>query len=557
MPEGLPLAVIISLAYSVRKMYEEKNFVKKLASCEIMGGANNICSDKTGTLTKNEMTVTDVYQGATSHKIKINDPQYNYNDYFKCKKVSDLFSQSLSCNTQGNLDEASATELAMLKMLKKFGTDFEAVREQHKGHKLIRFPFTSKRKKMSTVAENITDQENGHDKRLHSKGAAEIVLSLCEFYLDEDGNKQTLDETKKEQFMGQIETYARGALRIICLAYKDLKIGEVGPNHDHQAADGFNQEVEVNGGLVCLGILGIKDVIRPEVPDAVIKCQHAGIRVRMVTGDNKITAQAIAKECKISNKGDSEYACMEGPEFYNICGGLMCITCNKPSPQDCKCDPKKINEKVKNLAEFKKIWPELNVLARSRPDDKYLLVSALREVGEVVAVTGDGTNDAPAMKKADVGFAMGIAGTDVAKAAADIVLLDDNFASIVVAAKWGRNIYDNIRRFLQFQLTVNIVALISAFVGACILRESPLQPIQLLWVNLIMDSLGSLALATEPPSEKLLERAPQSRDEYIISRKMMKHLTGMGISIYLIFILVFAGEYFLPETTCCPNEVPY
>lgn len=449
-PEGLPLAVIISLAYSVRKMYAEKNFVKKLASCEIMGGANNICSDKTGTLTKNEMTVTDVYQGTATHKITTEAPQYNYNDYFKCKKVSDLFSQSLATNTQGNLNEASATELAMLKMLNKFGTDFEMVREQHKGHKLVRFPFTSKRKKMSTILDNITDQENGHTKRIHSKGAAEIVLALCEFWLDEDGNKQPLDETKKEEYMNTIETYARGALRTICLAYKDLKIGEGGPNHDQEAADGFNKEVEVNGGLVCIGILGIKDVIRPEVPGAVTTCQSAGIRVRMVTGDNKITAMAIAKECKIFNKSDSEYACMEGPEFYDVVGGLMCVTCNKPSPQECKCDPKKISEKVKNLEEFKKIWPELNVLARSRPDDKYLLVSALRECGEVVAVTGDGTNDAPAMKKADVGFAMGIAGTDVAKAAADIVLLDDNFASIVVAVKWGRNIYDNIRRFLQF-----------------------------------------------------------------------------------------------------------
>ena len=213
---------------------------------------------------------------------------------------------------------------------------------------------------------------------------------------------------------------------------------------------------------------------------------------------------------------------MEGPEFYKKVGGLMCKNCEKDSPGECP--EKKVQEVVKNKNEFIEIWHNLDVLARSRPEDKYLLVTGLRQMGEVVAVTGDGTNDAPALKKADVGFAMGITGTDVAKHAADIILLDDNFASIVKACMWGRNIYDNIRRFLQFQLSVNIVALASAFIGSCILRESPLQPIQLLWVNLIMDSLGSLAEATELPTPILLERPPHKRDEYIISHKMVKHL---------------------------------
>lgn len=210
---------------------------------------------------------------------------------------------------------------------------------------------------------------------------------------------------------------------------------------------------------------------------------------------------------------------------------------------------------VKNKAEFIKIWQDLDVLARSRPEDKYLLVTGLREMGEVVAVTGDGTNDAPALKKADVGFAMGITGTDVAKHAADIILLDDNFASIVRACMWGRNIYDNIRRFLQFQLSVNIVALFTAFIGSCILRESPLQPIQLLWVNLIMDSLGSLAEATEEPTLELLDRPPQGRDEYIISHKMVKHLCIMGtFQCIVIFIIIFLGEHFIPEdSSYSPN----
>ena len=188
------------------------------------------------------------------------------------------------------------------------------------------------------------------------------------------------------------------------------------------------------------------------------------------------------------------------------------------------------------------------MLARSRPEDKYLLVTGLKELGDVVAVTGDGTNDAPALKKADVGFAMGITGTDVAKHAADIIVMDDNFASIVKACMWGRNIYDNIRKFLQFQITVNIVALFTAFVGSVILKESPLQPVQLLWVNLIMDSLASLAMSTEPPKIDLLDRPPYRRDEYIISRKMVKHLLGMAIyEIIIVYAIVFAGEYFYPE----------
>jgi Ca2+ transporting ATPase len=301
-------------------------------------------------------------------------------------------------------------------------------------------------------------------------------------------------------------------------------------------------------GFTLIAIVGIKDIIRKEVPEAVAKCQRAGIIVRMVTGDNKTTAMAIAKECNIinANTGIDNDSVMEGPEFYERMGGLYCKNCKKMSP--CDCDAKDVDEGVKNAAAFKTIWKSLRVLARSRPEDKYLLVTGLRELGDVVAVTGDGTNDAPALKKADVGFAMGITGTDVAKHAADIIIMDDNFASIVKACMWGRNIYDNIRKFLQFQLTVNIVALVTAFIGSCILIQSPLESIQLLWVNLIMDSLASLALATELPKEDLLTRPPYRRDEYIISRKMVKHLLGMALyQIIVIYAIVFGGEHFFPE----------
>lgn len=246
-----------------------------------------------------------------------------------------------------------------------------------------------------------------------------------------------------------IVQYASQALRTICFAYKDLKQNEGGPNHLDMDADGVLKAVEKRD-FVCVCIFGIKDIIRKEVPEAVATCMRAGIMVRMVTGDNKITAMAIAKECKIIDEkfGISQDSVMEGPEFYERMGGLWCKNCKKSSP--CECDPKKVDEGVRNLQAFKQIWKHLRVLARSRPEDKYLLVTGLKEMGDVVAVTGDGTNDAPALKKADVGFAMGITGTDVSKHAADIIVMDDNFASIVKAVMWGRSVYDNIRKFLQF-----------------------------------------------------------------------------------------------------------
>ena len=543
-PEGLPLAVMISLAYSVRKMLKDKNFVKRLASCEIMGGANNICSDKTGTLTKNEMTVTQFWQGKEV-VLDVNSETYKMADYVPNQKVGKLFYEAWACNTIGTAAEANATEKAMLKMLDKFEWNYEGMREKHLKEPFVRFPFTSRRKKMGTVLTEIDDNEYKYDKRLHVKGAAEIVLNTCSHYLNADGERLELTNDKKEEIINDVITsFAEGALRTICLAYKDLKEGEGGVSHEDEHEDGINRVVE-KFGLTCISILGIRDVIRPEVPDAVDDCQRAGIKVRMVTGDNKVTALAIAKQCKIVGT-DHPDAVMEGPEFYDRVGGLFCANCKKNSPWDWGDD--QVDEKVKNKEEFISIWKNLDVLARSRPEDKYLLVTGIREMGDVVAVTGDGTNDAPALKKADVGFAMGITGTDVAKHAADIILLDDNFASIVKAWMWGRNIYDNIRRFLQFQLTVNVVALISAFVGSCILRESPLQPIQLLWVNLIMDSLASLALATEPPKPDLLKRPPHSRDDYIISRTMVKHILVMSIyQSAIVFIIVFTGEYWIPE----------
>lgn len=442
---------MISLAYSVKKMLVDKNFVKRLASCEIMGGANNICSDKTGTLTTNVMTVTNIWAGRelSIQRGELTD-RLNFKDYFNNDKHINLISQAMTCNTSGSMEEAGATDKAMLKIMTRFGVNIEQTRAAHLPEGFIRFHFTSKRKRMSTILSNNGPTEHGYDKRIHLKGAAEIVLASCSHYLNQDGEKVELQDEMKSNLLQIITDYAQQALRTICFAYKDLKQGEGGPTHeDMESETSVIHAIEARG-FTLISIIGIKDIIRVEVPKAVKTCQKAGIKVRMVTGDNKITAMAIAKECNIINEttGFDNDSVMEGPEFYERMGGLFCKTCKGNVP--CDCDPKKVEEGVRNLAAFKQIWKSLCVLARSRPEDKYLLVTGLRELGDIVAVTGDGTNDAPALKKADVGFAMGITGTDVAKHACDIILMDDNFASIVKACMWGRSIYENIRKFLLF-----------------------------------------------------------------------------------------------------------
>jgi len=296
----------------------------------------------------------------------------------------------------------------------------------------------------------------------------------------------------------------------------------------------------LESNLTLIGIAGVMDPLRPEIKEAIKKCRTANIIVRMVTGDNLSTAVAIAKETNIisANCDDSllfsekHYFVMEGKKFRSMVGGLV---------YDKDEDGRQV-VKVKNIETFKEIEKELRVLARSTPEDKYILVTGLKQLQNVVAVTGDGTNDAPALKMADVGFALGITGTLVARQAAGIILLDDNFKSIVTACKWGRNIYDSIRKFIQFQLTINIVALFMAFVGAAIKKESPLNAIQMLWVNLIMDTFASLALATEPPNENLLERPPYSRLESIVTANMWRNILGHAIfQIIILSVVLFKG----------------
>lgn len=534
-PEGLPLAVTISLAYSVKRMLKDKNLVRRLQACETMGGANTICSDKTGTLTTNRMTVRQFWKSSTYNtekwdksilsyeKDEPSDAEFSNNNLAvlgQCVAVNSTAFLQITPHPEGEVIHhvGSKTECALIQYTRSLGQNYEVIREQRPVYRT--YPFSSFRKRMSTVVKDNTT--NGY--RLFTKGASEIVLGLCSHVLCENGSIAPLTEEVKKRIVTEvINNFAGKALRTICVAYRDLD-----DQTDFDAVDGTGQPLAEHN-LVCIGIAGIQDPVRREVPDAVRACQIAGITVRMVTGDNIITAKAIARQCGIYNPEDGGIA-MEGPEFCRRVGGLVCSSCRT---ETCDCARDSITAKklkkplrvdtIKDAAEFDKLWYKLEVMARSRPEDKYALVTGLIERGQVVAVTGDRTNDAPALKKADVGFAMGMTGTEVAKEASDIILMDDNFKSIVSAVKWGRNVYDNIRRFLQFQITVNIVAVFSAFIGAIVIKESPLSAVQLLWVNLIMDTFASLALATEPPTDALLNRPPHSRSEYILSQVSLTH----------------------------------
>jgi len=547
-PEGLPLSVTLSLAYSVKKMMTDRNLVRRLQATETMGGANNICSDKTGTLTQNKMNLTNFWN---ERLVEINPYEERPLAESFPEKHHDIMRQSLACNSSATLVPyvGSKTEIALLEFLKNRSEDYEALRTQYVTPTSTKFPFSSQRKRMSIILDNV---ENGlpNRKRMHIKGASEIVLESCTHFLSfEEDRIVPITTTMREKIEDEITAMANKALRTICIGYKEITGDE-----DLVTKDDKNVYEIEKSNFILLGVLGIRDILRKEVKDAVKQCNKAGIKVRMVTGDNKITARAIALECGIIAPNDNDSIVMTGPEFIELTGGVVCKKCQT---KECDCARDKATAKKKgkelrvdtiaNAAAFDKIYRNLDVLARSRPEDKYALVTGLMERGAVVAVTGDGTNDAPALKKADVGFAMN-SGTDVAKEAADIVLMDDNFASIVKAAMWGRNIYDNIRKFLQFQLTVNVVAVMITVISSAILKEEILGAIQLLWVNLIMDTLASLALATEPPTESLLDRKPHNRDDYIISRHMMKHILGQAVYQFTVMmVLVFSGDKWIPE----------
>ena len=626
-PEGLPLAVTLSLAFSIKKLMDYNNLVRKMHACETMGGANYICTDKTGTLTKNEMSVYKILTGKDEFTLKQNlnveevgklgnersnmetvkQIRENHSKYFKNEDYWEILKVAIAINVECSItkfefedingdtekcETKNKTDKAFIDFLYRFKSPISTEREKYLKNPLCykQFPFDSKRKRMTTF---INNEEFPSKYRLFSKGGGENAAKFCKSYLDpENGTIQPMNDQSIERIKHSIEEFNKDRLRSLYIAYKDITKEEFNNcekvNEDGKLIDQY--------GMVFLGVFGIRDSLRDGVKEAVKKCHEASVNVIMVTGDNIVTATAIAKECGIlgnevdlknlgpdkieqdpeamnDNSRKREYInqlikdkprALTGNSFYNCVGGLICEICQKET-NSCKCPKteaeakeiqKKYKEKetrpikkdvIRNMKNFKHITDKLNVMARSQPLHKYALVLGLRELKNVVAVTGDGTNDAPALSKSDVGFAM-FAGTDIAKEASDIVIIDNNFSSIVTAIIYGRNIYDNIRKFLQFQLSVNFCACIIVFICACIGNETPLTPIQMLWVNLIMDSLGSLALATEPPYEELLQRQPTKRKESIINGKMWKHIVMQSlIEIVILLILYLIAPTFVKE----------
>ncbi|CAI6369427.1 unnamed protein product [Macrosiphum euphorbiae] len=538
-PEGLPLAVTLSLAYSVKKMMKDNNLVRHLDACETMGNATVICSDKTGTLTTNRMTVVQSYICEVLNKTM---PQFASIP----SNVGNLLVQAISINSAYTSkimppDDPTSelpnqvgnkTECALLGFILALGKNYQTWRDDIPEEMLTHvYTFNSVRKSMSTV---IPREGGGY--RLFTKGASEIVIKRCSYIYGRDGRLEKLTcEMQDRLLRNVIEPMGSNGLRTISVAFKDFIPGKTdSPNQVYYEGEpDWESEENIVCDLTALCIVGIEDPVRPEVPEAIRKCQRAGITVRMVTGDNVNTARSIATKCGIYKTGE-DWLVLEGKEFNQRI--------------------RDANGKVQQHL-LDNVWPKLRVLARSSPTDKYTLVkgiidSKVNECREVVAVTGDGTNDGPALKIADVGFAMGIAGTDVAKEASDIILTDDNFSSIVKAVMWGRNVYDSIVKFLQFQLTVNLVAVIVAFIGACAVQDSPLKAVQMLWVNLIMDTLASLALATEMPTSELLLRKPYGRTKPLISRTMTKNIVGQAVyQLTVIFALLFAGDTMLDIPT--------
>ncbi|KAG4284413.1 calcium-translocating P-type ATPase, PMCA-type [Fusarium proliferatum] len=503
-PEGLPLAVTLALAFATTRLLKENNLVRVLRACETMGNATCICSDKTGTLTTNKMTVTAGRFGSSSFTSDI--PTWATTLSPETRK---LITQSVAVNSTAfegtNEGDAafigSKTETALLQLAKDH-LGMQSLSEARANEQIVLIePFNSVKKYMLAVIK----VQAGY--RVLIKGASEIMVSFCSTEVNPStGAVEALDRKAADD---AIMAFARKSLRTIGLVYKDFE---------------EMPDLENLGDLTLLGIVGIQDPVREGVPQAVQNARRAGVVTRMVTGDNLVTARAIATECGIFTDG----IVMEGPDF------------------------RKLSEE-----ELDKVIPRLQVLARSSPDDKRVLVTRLKVLGETVAVTGDGTNDAPALKAADIGFSMGISGTEVAKEASEIILMDDNFASIITALKWGRAVNDAVQKFLQFQITVNITAVLLSFVTSMYddKMEPILKAVQLLWINLIMDTMAALALATDPPTDSILDRPPQPKSAPLITLNMWKMIIGQSIfQVVVVLVLYFAGDSILGYNTSIAAE---
>ncbi|MCW6036388.1 calcium-translocating P-type ATPase, PMCA-type [Spirulina subsalsa FACHB-351] len=486
-PEGLPMSVTLSLAYSMKKMAASNNLVRRMHACETIGAATVICSDKTGTLTRNKMMIHEV-NFPSLHSTKFTDLEFNRS----------LIAEAIAGNSTADLDlladgqvEAigNATEGALLLWLDHEKLDYMDYRRGFHIH--FRMSFSAQNKWMATLGRSGVTRKD----ILHLKGAPEVILERCSHILTEYG---VFPLHNKEPILAAITTYQKRGMRILSFAYQDLPDNLVE----------FDLE-NMGHYLNWLGFVAIEDPLRAEVPQAIQACRKAGIQVKVVTGDGAETAQEIARQIGLcEDESTWQMGCLTGPEFRQM-------------PDE------EARERVKSL----------KVLSRAVPLDKLRLVKLLQEQGEVVGVTGDGTNDAAALKQAKVGLAMG-SGTAIAKEASDIILLDDSFQSIVNAIIWGRSLYENIQRFILFQLTINVVALGIALLGPFIGVSLPLTVTQMLWVNLIMDTFAALALATEPPHDSVLDYPPRPRDAFIISGKMGWNICISGV-VFLIFLVGF------------------
>lgn len=511
-PEGLPMAVTMALGFTTTQMLKDNNLVRVMAACETMGNATTICTDKTGTLTQNQMEASKGMLGMETFESI--DEIERWQSRVDPDRVVRLIAEGIAVNSTAYEDTSegedektkflgSVTEQALLLFARKLGYDYSILRRQADVIKV--FPFSSKRKSMSTVIRvndaSAPTMENACTYRIHTKGASEIILKACTHYLDAQGHIRELDQVTRRRWQKLIDEDTSHALRTLALAFRDLPT-------EHSAS---GEALPLNK-LVLTGIVGIQDPLRPGVVESVAAFRRAGVFVRMITGDNIKTATAIARNAGILTKGG---VALNGEDWRAM-------------------SPEQQRQTVRRM----------QVLARCSPVDKRTVVIRLQELDQVVGMTGDGTNDGPALKLADVGFSMGVAGTEVAKEASDIVLMDDNFNSILKALMWGRSVTDSVRKFLTFQLTVNVAAVVISFVSAVASEhtESVLTAVQLLWVNLIMDTLAALALATEPPTPDILNRKPASKYAYLVNYRMVKMILGQSIfQIAISIAAMYAG----------------
>ena len=489
-PEGLPMSVTLSLAYSMRRMMATNNLVRKMHACETMGAATVICTDKTGTLTQNQMTI--------------------YETYFNPSANEKLIAESMAVNSTAYLDFSAQekptvlgnpTEGALLLWLYSKGINYLPIREECEV--IQQLTFSTERKYMATLVRSAALGKN----ILYVKGAPEIVMTFCH-----EGGEfcSTISQT---DFEGKLLQYQQQAMRTIGFAYKVID--------DPKTIISENGKLVING-LQFIGITAIADPVRADVPAAIEECMHAGIQVKIVTGDTPGTAKEIARQIRLWDESCSDINHITGAEFAAM-----------------------------NDAELLERIPHLRVISRARPLDKARLVNLLQQRGDVVAVTGDGTNDAPALKAAQVGLSMGD-GTSVAKEASDITILDNSFNSIGKAVMWGRSLYLNIQRFILFQMTINVAACIIVLFGAFLGVQSPLTVTQMLWVNLIMDTFAALALASLPPSQRVMNDPPRQRKANIITKEMARGIFGVGG----LFVLLLFGfiQYFKNEDITSLNQ---